>query len=124
MVPHFSKPFVTRKHPLPLQNLQFKTRIQPWNLHSAFRLKPQWLKLLSTFPLLSMKTFRDSPTSVSQLVFLTTASNSTFDEPSEFEKRVTDMLESQVGTPTWQHIKAVDRETEQIAAWASWNTNK
>lgn len=45
-----------------------------------------------------------------------------FDEPSEFEKRVTEMLEGQVGTPTWQHIKAVDKETGQIAAWASWNT--
>ncbi|EED17027.1 hypothetical protein TSTA_020840 [Talaromyces stipitatus ATCC 10500] len=32
------------------------------------------------------------------------------------------MLEGQVGTPTWQHIKAVDKETGQIAAWASWNT--
>lgn len=45
-----------------------------------------------------------------------------FDEPDEFNKRVTEMLEGQVGTPTWKHIKAVDRETGQIAAWASWNT--
>lgn len=45
-----------------------------------------------------------------------------FDKPDEFNKRVTEMLQGQVGTPTWKHIKAVDRETGQIAAWASWNT--
>jgi Acetyltransferase (GNAT) domain len=45
-----------------------------------------------------------------------------FDEPSEFDKRVTEMLEGQLGTPKWKHIKAVDRQTGQVAAWASWNT--
>lgn len=45
-----------------------------------------------------------------------------FSQPSEFEKRVTEMLNGQVGHPTWKHIKAVDLETGQIAAWASWNT--
>lgn len=45
-----------------------------------------------------------------------------FADPSEFEKRVTEMLEGQIGRPTWKHIKAVDKETGQIAAWASWNT--
>jgi GNAT superfamily N-acetyltransferase len=45
-----------------------------------------------------------------------------FDTAEEFEKRVTEMLEGQVGEVTWQHIKAVDKATGQIAAWASWNT--
>lgn len=45
-----------------------------------------------------------------------------FATPAEFEKRVTDMLEGQVSDPTWQHIKAVDKETGVVAAWASWNT--
>ncbi|KAJ8068612.1 hypothetical protein OCU04_002319 [Sclerotinia nivalis] len=31
------------------------------------------------------------------------------------------MLEGQVGDPAWYHIKAVDNETGEIAAWASWN---
>jgi hypothetical protein len=44
-----------------------------------------------------------------------------FSTPQEFEKRVTEMLEGQVGDPTWQHIKAVDKNTGEIAAWASWN---
>ncbi|KAH8689128.1 hypothetical protein BGW36DRAFT_256468, partial [Talaromyces proteolyticus] len=45
-----------------------------------------------------------------------------FADSKEFEKRVTDMLEGQVGHTTWKHIKAVDKVTGQIAAWASWNT--
>jgi len=44
-----------------------------------------------------------------------------FDTPKEFEKRVVDMLDGQVGHPTWKHIKAVDKETGHVAAWASWN---
>lgn len=44
-----------------------------------------------------------------------------FATPQEFEKRVTDMLEGQIGDPSWYHIKAVDNETGKIAAWASWN---
>lgn len=32
------------------------------------------------------------------------------------------MLKGQVGDPTWQHIKAVDKKTGTIAAWASWTT--
>jgi GNAT superfamily N-acetyltransferase len=45
-----------------------------------------------------------------------------FSDPKEFEKRVTDMLNGQVGDPAWKHIKAVDKKTGVIAAWASWNT--
>ena len=45
-----------------------------------------------------------------------------FATPEEFTKRVTEMLEGQVGDPTWQHIKAVDKKTGVLAAWASWNT--
>ncbi|TEY59449.1 hypothetical protein BOTCAL_0192g00120 [Botryotinia calthae] len=45
-----------------------------------------------------------------------------FDNPKEFEQRVTDMLEGQVGDPDWQHIKVVDKDTGEITAWASWNT--
>ncbi|KAI4217573.1 MAG: hypothetical protein LQ351_000169 [Letrouitia transgressa] len=44
-----------------------------------------------------------------------------FATEAEFEKRVTEMLEAQVGDPTWQHIKAVDKKTGTLAAWASWN---
>jgi hypothetical protein len=45
-----------------------------------------------------------------------------FATAQEFEKRVTEMLERQVGDPTWKHVKAVDKKTGVIAAWASWNT--
>lgn len=45
-----------------------------------------------------------------------------FATPTEFEKRVTEMLEGQVGDLTWQHVKAVDKKTGVLAAWASWNT--
>lgn len=45
-----------------------------------------------------------------------------FAKPADFEKEVTNMLEGQVGEPTWQHIKAVDKKTGVLAAWASWNT--
>ena len=45
-----------------------------------------------------------------------------FATPAEFERRITEMLEGQVGDPTWQHIKAVDKKTGVLAAWASWNT--
>ena len=45
-----------------------------------------------------------------------------FATPAEFEKRVTEMLESQVGDPTWQLVKAVDNKSNIIGAWASWNT--
>lgn len=45
-----------------------------------------------------------------------------FSDPHEFNKRVVDMLERQVGDPAWQHVKVVDKETGVIAAWASWNT--
>jgi GNAT superfamily N-acetyltransferase len=45
-----------------------------------------------------------------------------FSTPKGFEKRVTEMLEGQVGDPTWQHIKAIDKKTGELAAWASWNT--
>ncbi|KAI4121550.1 MAG: hypothetical protein LQ338_006305 [Usnochroma carphineum] len=44
-----------------------------------------------------------------------------FATPSDFERRVTEMLEGQVGDSAWQHIKLVDKETGVIAAWASWN---
>jgi hypothetical protein len=45
-----------------------------------------------------------------------------FSTPAEFEKRVTSMLEGQVGDPSWTHIKAVDKKTGGLAALASWNT--
>ncbi|KAL8698050.1 MAG: hypothetical protein Q9201_006786 [Fulgogasparrea decipioides] len=45
-----------------------------------------------------------------------------FATPREFEQRVTEMLEGQVGDSAWQHIKAVDKKTGVLAAWASWNT--
>ena len=45
-----------------------------------------------------------------------------FDSPIEFDKRVTEMLQGQVGFPEWQHIKAVDKATGALIAWASWNT--
>ena len=45
-----------------------------------------------------------------------------FATSTEFEKRVTEMLEGQVGDPTWLHVKAVYKETGVLAAWASWNT--
>lgn len=41
---------------------------------------------------------------------------------TEFEKEVTYMLESQVGDPTWQHLKVMNKKTGVLAAWASWNT--
>jgi Acetyltransferase (GNAT) domain len=40
----------------------------------------------------------------------------------EFEQQVTEMLKDQVGDSTWQHVKAVDKKTGVLAAWASWNT--
>jgi len=45
-----------------------------------------------------------------------------FARPADFEREVTKMLEGQVGEPTWQHIKVVDKETGVLAAWASWTT--
>ncbi|TGO14931.1 hypothetical protein BTUL_0046g00190 [Botrytis tulipae] len=45
-----------------------------------------------------------------------------FDNPKEFEQRVTEMFEGQVGDPNRQHIKVVDKDTGEITAWASWNT--
>ena len=44
-----------------------------------------------------------------------------FPTPTDFTKRVIETLENQVGDPTWQHIKAVDKKTGVLAAWASWN---
>ena len=44
-----------------------------------------------------------------------------FATPTDFTKRVTEMLEGQVGDSTWQHIKVVDKKTGVLAAWASWN---
>ena len=44
-----------------------------------------------------------------------------FPTPLEFTMRVRKMLEGQVGDPTWQHMKVVDKKTGEIAAWASWN---
>lgn len=32
------------------------------------------------------------------------------------------MLEGQVSDSKWPHIKAIDRKTGELAAWASWNT--
>ncbi|PMD64306.1 uncharacterized protein K444DRAFT_521178, partial [Hyaloscypha bicolor E] len=32
------------------------------------------------------------------------------------------LLQTQLGDPAWLHIKAVDKETNTIAAWASWVT--
>ena len=43
-----------------------------------------------------------------------------FKTPAEFEKQVIKMLEGQVGESTWQHVKAVDKKTGVLAAWASW----
>jgi len=45
-----------------------------------------------------------------------------FAKPADFEREITKMLEGQVGEPTWQHIKVVDKKTGVLAAWASWNT--
>ncbi|KAL9086926.1 MAG: hypothetical protein Q9165_006932 [Trypethelium subeluteriae] len=45
-----------------------------------------------------------------------------FATAAEFEDRVTAMLKRQVGDPTWHHVKAVDKNTGILAAWASWNT--
>ena len=45
-----------------------------------------------------------------------------FETAAEFEKRVSDMLKGQVGKLTWHHVKAVDKKTGKIAAWASWKT--
>lgn len=45
-----------------------------------------------------------------------------FATPAEFEMRVIEMLEGQVDDPAWRHIKAVDKKTGVLAAWASWNT--
>ena len=45
-----------------------------------------------------------------------------FATPTEFENRVIEMLEGQVGDPTWQHVKAVDKARGVLAAWASWHT--
>ena len=42
-----------------------------------------------------------------------------FATAQEFEARVTEMLEGQVGDPTWQHIKAIDKSSGILAAWAS-----
>ncbi|KAF2235473.1 hypothetical protein EV356DRAFT_566361 [Viridothelium virens] len=44
-----------------------------------------------------------------------------FATAAKFEKCVTVMLEEQVGDSTWRHIKAVDKKTRVLAAWASWN---
>jgi GNAT superfamily N-acetyltransferase len=43
-----------------------------------------------------------------------------FDSNEEFTKPVAEMLEGQIGDPTWHHVKAVDRESGTLAAWASW----
>ena len=40
---------------------------------------------------------------------------------TEFEKGMTRMLERQVGKPTRQHVKVMDKKTGVLAAWASWN---
>lgn len=45
-----------------------------------------------------------------------------FPTAEEFEHQVTKMLEGQVGEPTWRHIKAVDKRTNTLVAWASWTT--
>ena len=45
-----------------------------------------------------------------------------FPTPTDFTKRVIEMLENQVGDPTWEHTKVVDKKTGMLAAWASWNT--
>ena len=45
-----------------------------------------------------------------------------FSTAEEFERRVVDMLEGQVGDPSWKHIKAMDKETNTPVAWASWET--
>ncbi|TVY73121.1 hypothetical protein LSUE1_G009528, partial [Lachnellula suecica] len=45
-----------------------------------------------------------------------------FATSQEFKRRVTAMLEGQIGEPTWTHIKAVGKETGVLAAWASWFT--
>ncbi len=45
-----------------------------------------------------------------------------FAKQADFEREVTKMLEGQVGEPTWQHVKVVDKKTGVLAAWASWNT--
>ena len=38
---------------------------------------------------------------------------------TKFEDEVTQMLETQLGEPAWQHIKVVDKKTGVLAAWAS-----
>ena len=45
-----------------------------------------------------------------------------FPTAEEFEKRVVDILEGQVGDPSCKHIKAMDKETNKLVAWASWET--
>lgn len=43
-----------------------------------------------------------------------------FSSPEDFGNRITEMLEGQVGTPEWEHVKAVDKVTGATIAWASW----
>ena len=45
-----------------------------------------------------------------------------FETPKAFEDAVTAMLKGQIGEPTWVHVKAVDKQTGTLAAWASWET--
>lgn len=44
-----------------------------------------------------------------------------FKSDEEYSKRITDMLQGQIGESTWTHVKIVDPTTGDIAAWASWN---
>ena len=41
---------------------------------------------------------------------------------TDFTERLIKTLEDQVDDPAWQHIKVVEKETGELAAWASWNT--
>ncbi|MCJ1310261.1 hypothetical protein MMC25_003923 [Agyrium rufum] len=41
---------------------------------------------------------------------------------ADFEARVREALEGQIGYSGWQHMKIVDKESGILAAWVSWHT--
>ena len=41
---------------------------------------------------------------------------------AQFKNSVTQTLTAQIGDPNWHHVKAVLKDADGFAAWASWNT--
>ena len=45
-----------------------------------------------------------------------------FASPEHFERAVLQELSAQLGDGRWRHLKAVDKHSGELVAWASWNT--